>query len=164
MTESDRFLKTYDEYADAIYRHCYFRVYDEERARDLMQETFMRTWQYIADGKEIQNMRAFLYRVANNLVIDEFRKKKELSLDELAESGFDPGVDEKEKIHASVEANQILLLLDKLDEKHREVLILRYVEDLSFKDIAKVLGETENAITVRAHRALKKVKELINHV
>ena len=75
---------------DAIFRHCYFRVFDRERARDLVQETFLKTWEYLTRGHDIENIRAFLYRVATNLIIDDSRRKKEISLEQLSESGFDP--------------------------------------------------------------------------
>ena len=76
----EAFTKAYDELSDAIFRHCWFRIGDRERAKDLMQETFTKSWQYISRGEKVDNLKAFLYRVANNLIIDEYRKKKELSL------------------------------------------------------------------------------------
>ena len=63
------FLNAYDAYADAIYRHCFFRVFSKERAEELAQETFMKTWEYVARGNVIENYKAFLYRVTNNLII-----------------------------------------------------------------------------------------------
>jgi RNA polymerase sigma-70 factor (ECF subfamily) len=60
------FEKAYDLYADAIFRHCYLRVSDRELAKDLMQETFMKTWEYLASGKDIDDVRPFLYRTALN--------------------------------------------------------------------------------------------------
>ena len=81
-----QFLKAYDEFADPIFRHCYFRVFNRERAKDLMQETFTKTWEYLNQSpitnheSRITNMRAFLYRVANNLIIDNSRQKDERSL------------------------------------------------------------------------------------
>ena len=49
------FLDAYQQYADAIYRHCFFRVYNRDLAQDLTQETFIKTWKYISEGKEIKN-------------------------------------------------------------------------------------------------------------
>ena len=68
------FGEAYDLYADAIYRHCFFRVYSKERAEELTQETFLKLWQYMNDGNEIENIRALAYRIATNLVIDDKRK------------------------------------------------------------------------------------------
>src|SRR5579863_136343 len=79
------FLEAYQHYADAIYRHCYFRVYNKELAEDLTQETFIKTWKYITEGKEIKNLKAFLYKVAVNLIIDNSRKKTALVFDDIKE-------------------------------------------------------------------------------
>jgi len=66
-----QFIDAYDKYSEAIFRHCYYRVFDRERAKDFVQETFCKTWKYIVDGNDIENIRAFLYKTANNLIIDE---------------------------------------------------------------------------------------------
>ena len=80
MTPTDRevkFLEAYDQYSDAIFRYCYYRVYDREKAKDCVQEAYCRTWKYMESGKEIENLRALLYRIATNIIIDDSRKKKE---------------------------------------------------------------------------------------
>ena len=87
----EEFLTLYDAYADAIFRHCFFRVYERERARDLVQETFARTWEYAAKGNAVENARAFLYRVANNVIGDEVCEKKETSPDAMHAVMSDPG-------------------------------------------------------------------------
>src|SRR6185369_164461 len=90
------FLEAYDTYADALYKHCFFRVYSATRAEELVQDTFMKTWDYLAKGKDIENLRAFLYKTANNLIIDYSRKKREISLEQqLAENpGWEPTADQ----------------------------------------------------------------------
>ncbi len=152
-------MKAYDLYADAIFRHCYFRVYDREKAREMMQDAFMKTWEYLSKGKEIDNLRAFLYRVANNMVIDHSRKKKESSLDALMEEGFEPAVNDKTTLAA--EAGQMIALLDRLDVKYRDAVRMRYLDDLSPKEIAHALGETENVISVRIHRGIAQLRALM---
>src|SRR3989344_4975700 len=84
--------KAYDDFADAIFRHCYFRLSNRERAKELMQETFMRVWGYIERGNTIEftKIKPFLYKTASNLIIDEYRRNKnEVSLDRLREDGFE---------------------------------------------------------------------------
>ena len=75
MNQEQQFLKAFERFADAIFKHCFFRVSDREVAKDLVQETFSRTWEHIALGKEVRDYRAFLYRIANNLIVDFYRKK-----------------------------------------------------------------------------------------
>ena len=156
-------MQAYEDFSDAIYRHCYFRVSNHDKALELMQETFTRTWQYISKGAEIRDFKPFLYRTANNLIIDHYRKKKESSLDVMLDSGFEPGVDEAYNISVAAEIKNISKIIDQLDEKYREVIVMRYIDSMSPKDIAKLIGETENVISFRLHRGVKKLQELINN-
>lgn len=160
-----QFLKAYDDHSDAIFRHCYFRVFDRELAKELTQDAFMKTWNYWQKGEGIDNPRAFLYRVANNLVIDHARKKKEASLDKMMDEGFDPSDNAKEKLLNFVEGGDLIRYLYRLEPKYRQALELRYVEDLDIREIASALGETENNISVRIHRGLEKIREFFkeNH-
>ncbi len=158
-----QFLKAYDEFADPIFRHCYFRVFSREKAKDLMQETFTKTWEYLNSGPQVSNLRAFLYRVANNLIIDYARKKKEASLDMMVDEGFDPGRDTRAQLMNFMEGGEAIKLLEKINPKHRQVIQMRYIDDLDPKEIAAVLGETENNVSVRLHRGLKELRELLEY-
>lgn len=161
LPTNEAFLEAYDAYADAIFRHCYFRVYDREKAQELMQECFMKTWEYLVDGKEVKNLRAFLYRVANNLVIDHSRKKKELSLDALAEEGFEPGDDGHTQAVAHAEASRVKSMLGRIEPHYRQVIQMRFIDGLTPTEIAHALGQTENAVSVRLHRGIKQLRLLV---
>ncbi|MFC1612657.1 RNA polymerase sigma factor, partial [Patescibacteria group bacterium] len=76
----EQFIAIYDELAEDIFRHLYFRVYDYERTKELTQEVFTRTWIYVSKGRKIENLKALAYRIATNIAIDESRKKKAVSL------------------------------------------------------------------------------------
>ncbi len=161
MTTEEAYLKAYDLYNDAIFRYCLFETSNREIALDLAQDTFMKVWEYLQAGNTIENMRAFLYRVAGNLVIDYRRKKKATSLDALLDEGFDVGHDEKSKTIDVIDGRKVMELMNEIPEKYRDVIIMRYVEDLSIKEIAEVTGETENNISVRLHRGLDRVRTLV---
>lgn len=163
VKKTDEFIALYDEMADQLLRHCFFKLSNRELALDLVQETFTRTWEYIASGKEVNNVKGFLFKVANNLIIDEYRKKKMVSLETLQEqSGFDAPTHDHKKTILDVEIGTILAHINKLDEKYREVILMRYVNDFSPKEIAEILGQSENAVSVRINRGLKKVQEMHN--
>lgn len=160
MQIQDEFLKAYDEYSNAIFRHCYFRIGERELAKDLMQETFMRTWQYLTQKKYPENIRAFIYRVANNLIIDEVRKKRAFSLEEKIEHGFAPSAPD-ENIKDNIDGKSLFILLEKLDREYREVVVMRYIDDLSPREIAELLGVSANVISVRINRALQKLRTFL---
>ncbi len=160
MKDTD-FEKIYNEYADHIFRYCFFRVSNREVAKDLTQETFIRTWNSLEKGKQIENIKAFLYRVATNLVIDYYRKHKEVSLDLLKENGFD-FVKEGEETIDFMELQWVLKEMRQLPEKYQKVLTLRYIEDASPGDIAKTVGISENSASVLLHRGVKMLKKKLN--
>jgi RNA polymerase sigma-70 factor, ECF subfamily len=165
LSPEEQLLRAYDDHADAIFRHCFFRVSsDRERAKDLVQETFVKTWEYLSQGHEVQNIRAFLYRVATNLIIDASRRKKMYSLDELTDDGFDPpdGKSEDDKaIHRHIDARRMIPLLSKLDGLYREAIVMRFIDDMTPREIAAITGETENVISVRVYRGIKKLRAIM---
>lgn len=160
-TIKSRFLETYDRYADPLYRFCFMKTSNADLAEDLTQEVFMRLWQKMREGVNIQNEQALLYTIARNLVIDWYRKKKEQSLDVLLEKGIDFVGEGKKETVAFAEVEEILGVVEELDEPSREVLLLRFVEGYSPQEIAQVCGTNANAVSVRINRAIKKVQDII---
>lgn len=153
------FLGWHEQFSDAIFRHCFFRLSDRDKAKDITQETFMRLWNYVSLGKEVENVRAFLYKIANNLIIDDYRRKETLSLDQMhEEQGFDPGYEVRGDIEVRDEYQRALKIIEDLPVLYREALVMRHIDGLSVKEIARITGETENVISVRIHRAIQKLK------
>ena len=163
-----RFLKAFDEYNNALFRHALLRISNREKAIDLVHDTFTKVWSYVRDGYEIDNFRPFLYKVLNNLVIDEYRKRKESSLDSLLErEGVDEGSFDElsdspvETLAATIDGRKAFDLLEELPDEYREVIILRFVDQLGPKEISELIEETENVISVRIHRGLKLLRNKI---
>ncbi len=148
--------KAYSDHADSIFRFCLTQTRNRDVAKDILQDVFIKTWEYLQNGNSVDNIQAFLFRVAKNAIIDAGRKKKSYSLDVLLEEGFEP-VDSRDELigHQNrLDFERVLILIDDLDDMYKEPILLRYVEDLSIKDIAKILSEKENTISVRIHRGL----------
>ena len=158
----ENFLTAYEEYSDALFRHCYFRLYDRALAKDLVQEVFCKTWVYIADGKKINNLRAFLYKVANNMIVDEIRKKKSLSLEGLMEEGFSPKDEKTPDMEELITGQEVIKTLELLEEPYRTAVTMRFVDDLSPSEIAGILDISESNVSVRIHRGIKQLKEIVN--
>lgn len=158
--ESSVFEKLFEEAGDRLFRHVYFRVGDRDTALDIVQDSFAKAWRSSQTGGEIRNPEAFLFTIANNLVIDHYRKAKSSSLDALAEDGFDPGFDGAPAAHATAELSLVMRALETLESADREIIVMRHVDGLTPGEIAERLGITENAVSVRVHRAVKKLKEI----
>ena len=155
------FLASFDAYSDAIFRFCLVKVSNRELAEDMTQEVFMRYWQSLSKGQEMTNTRAFLYTVANNMAKDWYKKKKSVSLENELDTGWEPS-DKSMDTEKTAEYREIIDKLDDLEEKDREVMILRYVDGLEPKEIAVILDETANNISVRINRATARLKAKLN--
>lgn len=155
-----QYLKHYDELSPALYRFFVFQTSNSSVASDLLQDTFMKTWEYITEGKNINNLRAFLYQVARNTLTDYRRKKKFHSLDAITETGVDFQSD-TDIVEDELLKGDIEFVFEKfkiLNEHQKELITLRFVEELSIKEIAEILKERPNTISVKIHRALEKLK------
>ncbi len=157
------FLAAYDAHSDALFRHCLIRVRDREVAKDIVQETFSRTWLYLSEGKEVEYIRAFLYRIANNLIIDGVRKKKSVSLDTMMEEdGFEAADETLRDPAEKPAAREAMAMLKSLDEIYRTAITMRYVDEMSPREIAKALGVSENVVSVRIHRGIERLSKIMN--
>ena len=156
------FIALYDSLSSAIFRHCFFRLSSRERALEISQETFLKVWEYFDRGAVIKNPTALVYRVANNLIIDEYRRKKATSLDLMQESGFDVDDGDDGKMMESLEIDKVRVAISKIPEKYRQVITLRFVEGLSPKEIGTILNRTENSVSVQLNRAIRMLQDILH--
>ncbi|MBU1164164.1 RNA polymerase sigma factor [Patescibacteria group bacterium] len=165
--DSEAFGEIYDLYVDKIYRFIFFKVSNHETAEDLCAEVFLKTWQYMnePDKREVSNLNALLYQSARNIVIDYYRtSQREILADteslKLVEDSRQQSF--LEKVAISSEIENIEAHLRKLKDEFREVLILKFVDELSNKEISKILDKSNGATRVLIHRALKVLKDTID--
>ena len=140
--------------------HAFFKTSNHATGEDLVQETFVKMWSYLVRGGRIELMRAFLYHILNNLIVDEYRKRKATSLDVMLEKGFEPNAGDTVRLLDVLDGKKALLLIQRLPPMYQKVMRMRYVEDLSLKEMSLVTGQSENALAVQAHRGLVKLKKL----
>ncbi|OGG57053.1 hypothetical protein A3D71_02745 [Candidatus Kaiserbacteria bacterium RIFCSPHIGHO2_02_FULL_55_20] len=171
--EEKAFLEAFEAYSDALYRHAYFRLSDKERAYDLAQDTFLKAWDYVAGGGTVKQYKSFLYHILHNLVIDEYRRKKSGSLDALLENeAAAPAIEEmlsEGSVRETEEAYDEVALVEtirsripELPDDYRVALTLRFIDGLSTREIAEVVGVSENVVSVRIHRGVAKLRILCN--
>ncbi|MBU6370982.1 sigma-70 family RNA polymerase sigma factor [Patescibacteria group bacterium] len=160
------FTALYERESDALFRYCLVRVGDREKAIDIAQDVFVKAWQEAAT-EGIGHPRAYLFTLAKNAIIDWYRRKKAVSLDAALENDETGAAEPSdEKTHAdipfSTEAKRVLAAVKKLEPTYRDVLELRFTEDLSPAEIAEIIGETANVVSVRINRGIEKLKEIFH--
>lgn len=141
-----------NEQYDKIYRYCYFKLKSKEAAEDITQESFLRYFgsiRYKEKGKSLQ----YLYTIARNLCIDEFRKQ---SLEQLPEVQ-----DEVNMENRLITSLSIKTALGKLDRESQELLLLRYVNEVPISAICNIMGISRFAVYRKTNSALKQIKELL---
>jgi len=158
--QQDILTSAHNDFEKSLNARAFFKLHDHALGEDVVQETFMKTWLYLVKGGKIDLMRAFLYHVLNNLIIDEYRKRRTSSLDVLMENGFGPSTENSDQVINFLDGKKAIILIQRLPKMYRQVMRMRHVQDLSLKEISLITGQTKNSIAVQLHRGLIKLKLL----
>ena len=137
---------------DKIYRYCYFKLYDKQLAQDITQETFLRFYQQglsFDHGRELP----YLYTIAKNLCIDEFRKQAVDSIEELESEATSDLAEEW------IDILVLRSIVSKLPNDEQELLFLRYANQLPIASICEITGLSRFAVYRRLSKSLKWLKE-----
>ena len=138
-------LENYDKY----YRLAYSYMKSEQDALDVVQESAYKAIRDCGQVKEQRYIGTWLYRIVVNTALDALRRRgREVALEEWQENSWQP----------SYGGLELWEILDRLDEKERTVVVLRYFHDLKLEDIAGILGENVNTVKARLYRTLKKMR------
>lgn len=160
-TEKQAILSVaHENYGKKLNSYAFFRVSNRTISEDLVQDTFRKTWAYLVKGGKVDVMKNFLYHVLKGLIIDEYRKNKSSSLDVLIEKGFEPKEDNSQRLVDFLDGKRAILLISQLPEKYQKIMRMRYVQDLSLKEMSLVTGESKKTLAVQVHRGLKKLREI----
>jgi len=165
ITNPQAFEELYKKTFVPLFRYVYFRVKNKEIAEDLLQTVFIKAWQKITSlNQQNDNLLPWLYTIARNTVIDYYRKPKPLSLDAFENHNFathslniDERLDQQDKL------KKVLANLSNLSSDQQEVIILRFINDLTYKEISHILNKKEEAIRALQYRALKSLKQTIQN-
>lgn len=164
--DQEAFAEIYDLYVEKIYRFVYFKVSDKTEAEDLTSEVFLRAWNASHKKGEVlaKTLPAFLYRVARNAVIDHYRKQRpESSLENLVDTIDEPANDEKlgADFDTALDLESLEEAMRELKDEYREVLVMRYIEELSTTEIADILGKDKGNVRVLQFRAMEALKRVL---
>lgn len=175
ISESDfqkLFESIYYDHVDTLIRFAYFRLTDQEKAVDLVQDVYSNYFAYLQNirqnpekhaEKGVLNHRAFLFKSLRNSIIDQYRSRKNYSLDSMFEDGYDLHSDDDVGAATETELTHqyVLQKIKTLKPEQQELLYMRYIEDLSIGEISQALGERENTVSVKLHRIIENLKKQV---
>lgn len=139
---------------EKLLRYCYMKTNDRLLAEDIVQEAYLRFWQshsYEDTGREM----AYLYTIARNLCVDEFRKEKILNIEEFSDL-IACGKSEPE---TAITRFTIEKALESLPQELREIVTLRYISEISTADIGKIMNMSRFAVQRRLKTGLAFLKK-----
>jgi RNA polymerase sigma-70 factor (ECF subfamily) len=153
--DAEAFGILFDRYSKRIYRYIYFKVTVKETAEDLASHCFLKIWEQINNGLKVKNFRSLVYRIARNLVIDYYRTREREELPLIYQLEQESEEKLEVKFDEDLKQEQLEKILLNLKSEVREIVLLRFVDELSIKEIARIVEKSSSNIRVIIHRALK---------
>ncbi len=160
----EAFGDLYTRYLDEILRYIYFRVGNRLDAEDLAETVFVKAWEALtaAPDREIANLRAWLYRIAHNQVVDHYRAGQQtgdLDTHQLQDASPLP---EAQSL-ANADQRRLVASIQQLEASQQQVILCRFINGLSHAETAKVMGLNEGHVRVLQLRALQKLRVLLEN-
>ncbi len=160
---SDALTTLYEQYKQPIYGYFYYKIGDAQSAEDLTSELFLRVIENLPSYRQRDvPFRAWLFRIANNMAVDYFRKmnvRNHLSLDErvTADQQSAPDIIAEQRLTG----DRLKAALQQLTSNQSDVIILRFVADMPIKQVAQVLNKSESAVKGLQARALEALQHIL---
>ena len=161
--DAEAFGRLYDMHVDRIYRHIYYRVGNEADAEDLTQQVFLKAWQAIGRYKKMASpFIAWLMTISHNLVVDFYRTRKDRVYLEAEILADDSAPSPERAAEASFKQQRLRRAILQLGGDEQQVIMLRFIEGFEFAEIASLLKKKEGNIRVILHRALVKLRNILD--
>jgi len=168
--EADKFEYLYRKYKNLLFYKAWEILRDTMEAEDAVSETFIRVYRNMhkIDHPDSPRCAAFLGTIARNVALTMVKRRQAMPLlveDNEDNRAYDEPADPLDleaQVIDKLSAEQLILIVNKLDERARTIFVLKYSHDLSHQEIASQMGMTENNVTVQLHRTRKKLAEMIN--
>jgi RNA polymerase sigma-70 factor (ECF subfamily) len=162
--DSSAFGLLYDKYHTQIYRFIYLKVSHREEAEDITHHVFLSAWQSMGGYKDKGfPFSSLLYQIARNKVIDHYRTKKtSIDIEDLNETQIPYQEASLEgTLHTQFQLETVRIVMQQLKQEYQDIIIMRYIEELTPSEVARILKKPEATVRVLQHRAIKKLKELL---
>jgi RNA polymerase sigma-70 factor (ECF subfamily) len=154
--------EVYDRYSPELYRYAWRLLGDEDQAEDCVAETFERFLRALLNGGgPQQNLRAYLYRAAHNWIIDRYRQQPAMPLplrEDLHSEGWN---DPPQRLDEILARDEVRHALAALTPDQRQVIVLRFLQDLENFEVAQALEKPIGAVKALQHRALASLRRML---
>lgn len=160
--DAQAFADLYDRHVVRVYRHIFYLVNDATQAEDLTAQTFLKAWEAIGRYKEKgAPIIAWLLRIGHNLTVSYLRSKRDHGV--LEETLIDQKLhrNPEEALEQSTDEDSVRDAILRLRDEQRQVIILRFVEELDYREVAAVIGKSVPAVRVIQHRALGNLRKIM---
>jgi RNA polymerase sigma-70 factor, ECF subfamily len=160
--DTTSFAALYDRHVVRIYRHIYYLVNDSKEAEDLTAQTFLKAWEAIDRYKERgAPFVAWLLRIAHNLTVSFLRSKRDHSV--LEDHYEDPKMtrNPEQALEQATDESSVRAAVSLLREEQRQVIMLRFVDELDYREVAAMIGKSIPAVRVIQHRALGNLRRIM---
>lgn len=163
-TQASRcFRVLYSRYASKIYGKCLSILKDEALAEDATQEIFMKIFTNLSRFEEKAKFSTWIYSITYNYCIDYLRRKQKkdnLFTDDEVENASDVADDVSDQMMVEMEIKQLKSVLEGLPADDRTILLMKYQDEMSIKEMAEILGKSESAVKMKIKRAKEKAQRL----
>lgn len=163
--DESAFAMLHGRYVNPIFRFISISIWNRDDAQDITQHVFIKMWQALPNYKDSgKPFSAWIYRIARNAVIDFSRKRRDIPLDDMPpKSDSQHQEDPRKMIEQSAQRQDIHAALQHITEDQREVLLLKFIEGYSAKEIATLTDKSEASIRQLQSRGLAKLRELMKN-
>ena len=131
---------------------------DPDQALDLSQDAFIRAWEQLSSFEGRSAFTTWLYRIAVRLAYDEIKRGRRTSSLESAADAADPSPGPEDQVESESVAVDLRRRIEKLPPLQRAVVVMRAYDELPYREIAEVLGTTENSARVSFHHAITRLR------
>lgn len=163
--DADSYAQLYDMYLEPIYRFVFFKVATRHDAEELTSDVFLKAWIRLtnSDKQLIRAFRPFIYQIARNTIIDWYRKKSTSNEIPTEFTGNEAATDAstEDRIDTLLSYESLQRAMRGMKTEYQEIIILKYIEELSTAEIAAVLDKKTTAVRVMLHRAMKLLEALV---
>lgn len=163
--DADSFIQLYRTYLPLVYRYLFARLHDQHDAEDLTALVFERIWTSLPRYRPTGTFKGWLFTIAHRTLVDYYRQHppRTMPLADFAETLVDSALGPEDRLLVAQAIGQVFQIISTLSQDQQDVISLRFLADLPYAEIARIIGKRESAVKMIAYRALEEVRRRYNY-